>query len=502
MEVSPQHNYLATIMRVLHGVIGEFVDHAQSAIKPISHPVDHYERKRMKNRRSLWTLLLLVLVASLILAACAAPAEEATEEPAEEPAEEVAEEPAEEPAEEAAEEPAEEVAEEPTEEEAMATLPAVDLVMWSQDEPALEEEIVAMFDAWAETHAPGSTLEITHYDTENLRTEFQTAALAGTGPDFMWTVNDHAGPFTTAGLIQPVDDLVDLSLFVEGAVSAVEIDGQHWGIPVSNGNHLMLLYNKSIIDTPPTTVDELIALKDSVPEGIQPFAYNLNEPFWLVPWWGAFGANPVLGEDGHTPSINTEGMVQALQLVHDFKYTYGIVPQECDYDCADTLFKEGQVAVIINGDWSLAGYKDVLGDDLGVAVIPTPEGGSTPAPYTSGKFLMFPISLEGDKYDVAVAFAQYLATDVATQIALNVPFSRLPALTEALDDEAVTGDAILAGSAMQMAAGTGMPPQAEMRCVWDSLRPNLEAVMGDASTPEDAAAAAQAAADQCVADLE
>jgi arabinogalactan oligomer/maltooligosaccharide transport system substrate-binding protein len=448
----------------------------------------------MKNRRSLWTLLLIALVA-LLLAACggAAPAEEAAEAPAEEPAEEAAEEPME-------EEPMAE--EEPMEEEAMDTLAAVDLVMWGQDEPAIEEEIISMFDAWAETNAPGSTLEVTHYDTENLRTEFQTAALAGTGPDFMWTVNDHAGPFTTAGLIQPVDDLVDLSLFVEGAVGAVEIDGQHWGIPVSNGNHLMLLYNKSIIDTPPTTVDELIALQDTVPEGIQPFAYNLNEPFWLVPWWGAFGANPVLGEDGHTPSVNTPGMVQALQLVHDFKYTYEIVPQECDYDCADTLFKEGQAAVIINGDWSLAAYKDVLGDDLGVAVIPTPEGGSTPAPFTSGKFLMFPAGLEGDKYDVVVAFAQYLATEVDNQIALNVPFSRLPALAEALDNEAVTGDEILAGSAMQMAAGVGMPPQAEMRCVWDSLRPNLEAVMGDASTPEDAAAAAQAAADQCVADLE
>ncbi|MCC6906084.1 MAG: extracellular solute-binding protein [Anaerolineae bacterium] len=412
----------------------------------------------MSNRKSVWALILLILAVSMTMAACAPAAE--------------------------------------------APAAAVNLVMWSQDEPALEEAIVAKFDAWAAEHAPGSTLEVTHYDTENLRTEFQTAALAGTGPDFMWTVNDHAGPFTSAGLIQPVDELTDLSVFVPGAVSAVEVDGKHWGIPVSNGNHLMLIYNKSLVATPPATVEELIALKDSLPADIQPFAYNLNEPFWLVPWWGAFGANPVLGEDGRTPTINTAGMVSALQLVYDFKYTWEIVPQECDYDCANTLFKEGKVAVIINGDWSLSEYREALGDDLGVAVIPTPEGGSTPAPYTSGKFIMLPNTLEGDKLDVVVAFANYLATEEQNQIDLNVPFSRLPAMAKALENEAVTSDPILSGSALQMAAGTGMPPQAEMRCVWDSIRPNLEAVMGDAATPEDAAAAAQAAADQCVADLE
>ncbi len=433
----------------------------------------------MKTNRSLWVTMLFVLVASLILVACS-PAAPVEEEPVDEA-----------PAEEAAP-----VEEEPMEEEAAG----VDLVMWSQDETAIEEEVVAMFDTWAAENAPGSTLEIVHYDTENLRTEFQTAALAGTGPDFMWTVNDHAGPFTTAGLIQPVGDLVDLSVFVPGAVSAVEVDGEYWGIPVSNGNHLMLLYNKSLIDTPPATVEELVNLE--VPEGIQPFAYNLNEPFWLVPWWGAYGANPVLGEDGRTPSVNTEGMVNALQLAYDFKFTYEIVPQECDYDCADTLFKEGQVAVIINGDWSLSGYQETLGDDLGVAVIPTPEGANTPAPFTSGKFLMIPAGLDADKLEVVTAFAEYLTSNVENQIALNVPFSRLPALAEALADEAVTSSDILSGSAEQMAAGTGMPPQAEMRCVWDSLRPNLEAVMGDAATPEEAAAAAQTAADQCVADLE
>jgi arabinogalactan oligomer / maltooligosaccharide transport system substrate-binding protein len=46
-----------------------------------------------------------------------------------------------------------------------------------------------------------------------------------------------------------------------------------------------------------------------------------------------------------------------------------------------------------------------------------------------------------------------------------------------------------------------MPPQAAMRCVWDAMRPNQEAVMANKMTPADAAAAMQTAADKCVAEL-
>jgi len=37
----------------------------------------------------------------------------------------------------------------------------------------------------------------------------------------------------------------------------------------------------------------------------------------------------------------------------------------------DTLFKEGKAAMIVNGDWSLSDYQGVLGNNLGVAAIPT-----------------------------------------------------------------------------------------------------------------------------------
>ncbi len=388
----------------------------------------------------------------------------------------------------------------PTAEPTPEAMGPIDLVMWSQDQTDVEDAVQAKFQEWAAANAPGSTLTITHYETEELRTNFQTAALAGTGPDFMWTVNDHAGPFTAAGLIQPVDNLVDLSVFVDSAVSAVELNGQHWGVPAENGNHLMLLYNKSLIDTPPTTTDELVSMAQGFTGDVQGFAYNENEPFWLAPWWGGYGGS-VFAADGVTPTLNTDAMKSAFTLVQNFKFQDNILPAECDYNCADTLFKEGQVAMIINGDWSLGDYKTALGDNLGVARIPDITGAGTPAPYTSGKFFMLPKTLEGAKLNAVMSFIDFMTTDVQTQLDINLPFSRLPSLTAALADPTIAGDPILAASADQMKVGTPMPVVPEMRCVWDSIRPNLEGVMGNSETPDDAAANSQTAAETCVKDL-
>ena len=80
--------------------------------------------------------------------------------------------------------------------------------------------------------------------------------------------------------------------------------------------------------------------------------------------------------------------------------------------------------------------------------------------------------------------------------------TRLPALTEALSADVITGDPILSGSAAQMSYGTPMPTVVEMRCVWDGIKPELLPTYAGTTSPEDAAKNAQAAAETCIAGLE
>jgi arabinogalactan oligomer/maltooligosaccharide transport system substrate-binding protein len=382
-------------------------------------------------------------------------------------------------------------------------LPAANIVIWSQEDPAREEALQEQFAIWAEQYAPGSTLDLVHKDTETQRTDLLAAGLAGSGlPDLIFGPNDPIGVYLDAGLVQPLDDLFDISLYPYN-IGAAQVDGATYGVPTDAGNHLMLMYNKSLVETAPDTWEELIATARAVEEAnpdIQGFAFNLNEPFWFLPFVHGFGGS-VFDEEGNF-AIDSQPWIDAFQFVHDLKFVEGVVPQECDYECANGPFKEGSTAMIINGIWALGDYLDTetspaLGpDNLGLAPWPALPNGERPKPFTAGKFLSIPVTVEGDQLAAVVSFATWLTTDPEAVTAFSLGTNNLPAI------EAVQVDAeanpILADAAAILETGVGMPANSALRCMWDSVRPNLEAVNSDSMSAEEAATESQIAAEICL----
>jgi arabinogalactan oligomer/maltooligosaccharide transport system substrate-binding protein len=392
-------------------------------------------------------------------------------------------------------------------------LPAVDLLLWSKDSEAYYDAtgFIETFDAWAAENAPGSTLTYAIKDVEELRQELQSAALAGEGlPDFLWTVADHAGPFTEAGLIQPLDELLDL----EPYLNTVVLNGQTWGVPVEAGNHLMLIYNKQFVETPPATVEELIDLSTTLIEenadieGFTPFLFSHTESFWVLPWMQAINPDgvPFVGfaEDGVTPDLNNDSVIHTFELLSSFK-EMGITADECAYECLDGFFKEGKAAMTINGPWSLGGDTGVVAalgeENVGLAPFPMFEDGQ-PAPLVAGTYFMIPTATEGDKLDVITAFIEWYTTDVDTVIEYTIPQNRLPGLLAAFEDPRVSENRLVGESAAALATGVPQPVNVEMRCIFDAITQEYQAVMNGSSTPEEAAANAQAFAESCIADFE
>ena len=378
----------------------------------------------------------------------------------------------------------------------------VNLILWTKEGEEPLEWNKSLINEFMKAN-PEVTVELVKkIDVEVLREDFLTASLAGAPPDLLWTVNDHAGPFVAADIINPVDGLFDLNMYVDSALEAVKLEGKYWGIPISNGNHLMLLYNKKLIAEAPKDTDELFAKgKELTKEGNYALVWNQTEPFWLVPWLGGFKGK-VFAEDGVTPTLNTPEMVATLKFLYDMKFDAKIIPPECDYDGADTLFKEGKAAMIINGDWSLGGYTGVLGENLGVARIPKVVAtGEWPKPYTSGAYFMLAKGLSGDKLKAAQDFIAFVSS-IEKQLEMVKLLNRLPAVKEALKDPLITENPILKGSSDQMVVGTPMPTVLEMRCNWDSMKPEMLAVLTNTKSPEDAAKAMQTSAEACIKALE
>ena len=194
----------------------------------------------------------------------------------------------------------------------------------------------------------------------------------------------------TLKIIQPIDTVMGsdfVGQFAKNAIDAVSYKGHVYAAPDINGNHLMLLYNKKLVTgAPPATTDDLMTQAKSLTNTSKNqfgIVFNENEAFWLMPWLGGFGG--AVFDSNTKPTLNTQAMIDALAFERSLK-TSGRRPSTADYNKADSLFKSGNAAFLINGDWSLSGYKTQLGSNLGIAPLPqVSKTGTWAAPYTASR---------------------------------------------------------------------------------------------------------------------
>ncbi len=345
------------------------------------------------------------------------------------------------------------------------------IVVWEQEDAQVAPYIDSVFRAFeALPENAGVQIVRTHYQTEDLRQQFQAASLAGVPPDLLLGPSDTAGLYAVSGFIVPLEGMFDFSRYNDPVVQAISLDGHVWGVPVSNGNHLMMFYNKKFVKAAPKTTDELFSFcaKDSRRYKLDScMAFDLGEPFWLMPWLGAFGGWPM---DGKKPTLDTQPMRDTLNFYLDLKYDKKYVPPECDYNCMDSLFKENKTAFIINGDWAISGYQKHFGKDFGLALIPKLSvTGRWPTPMVSGKYFTVSAGLRPEKLEMIKRLLEFY-TSRENQVRQYEVLARLPALKEAASAPEILSDPVAKVSMEEILKGRPMPMATEMRAVWDSAR--------------------------------
>lgn len=380
--------------------------------------------------------------------------------------------------------------EKPVNVEAKVEQTAKRIVIWEQDDASIMpfvDSVLRAFEALPEN--AGLKITRVHYGNEELRQQFQTVSIGGTPPDLIISPSDPAGVYSVSGFLLPVDGLFDLTRYAPNTLGAIRMDGKTWGIPISMGNHLMLFYNKKLVPNVPVSTDELFSFCDSQAKtkeaGTFCMAFDMGEPFWMVPWLGAFSGWPL---DKRAPTLDTQPMREVLKFYADLK-AKKYIPGECDYNCADALFKEAKVPFLINGDWAISSYASHFKKDLGIARIP--ELSTTkkwPSPMVSGKYFMLSASLKGEQLELIKKFINFY-TSPENQLAQVKAINRLPSRVEVAGAEFIKKDPLLQASMDQITVGKPMPMETEMRAVWDAMRPQLRAVVTGKTTPDQAAKA-------------
>lgn len=378
--------------------------------------------------------------------------------------------------------------------------------VWHQMQPedrAVLTRVIQRYDA----NLPNVEIEVIYKETEELRSNFQSAALAGLGPDLIYGPSDQVGPFATMQFVKPLDDifsLAELQRFDERAL--VRFKGRTYQLADRIGNHLALVYNKKLMPVPPQNTDELISMgraatKDLNGDGVTDqwgIVWNFTEPFFFIPWLSGFGGW-VLDDNAH-PTLNNEAAANAFRFVRSLREEYKMVPPDCDYNTADALFKEGRAAMLINGPWSWSGY-GAAGIDYELARIPqVTSTGLWPAPMVSP--LGYSINVHSDGKELAATheLLRYLLSD-EVQREFVAATGIIPSSLAVRADSTYVTRPHVAQSLSQFEVGKAMPTVPELRAVWDAMRASYQSVLGGSLSPENAAAKMQRDAEQKIQEM-
>lgn len=380
------------------------------------------------------------------------------------------------------------------------------IVIWHQmrvDERLILEDQMKKY---MELH-PDIKVEAIYKETEELRSGYIVAAIAGQGPDLVYGPSDQVGPFQVMDIIRPLEGIFDpdwLKSFNPKAL--VWYKGHLYQIADKLGNHLTLVYNKKYITTPPQNDSEFIALAqkwtiDRNGNGhpdMYGVVWNYTEPFFYIPWLSGYGGWVM--DSLNRPTLNTQANIDGLQFIKDLRDKYKVVPHEADYNVAEALFKDGKAAMIINGDWSWSSYQKA-GLDIGISPMPRIlKTGLWCSPMVSPKGFSINTNVPEEKMPLIVDFLKFLMLP-ENQLATAKILNTMPTRLSLYSDPYISTNEILRNSQRQIDLGRAMPVVPELRAIWDAMRPNYQAVLGGVKSASDAARDMQALSLQKIAEM-
>jgi len=316
------------------------------------------------------------------------------------------------------------------------------------------EQLIENFEA----ANPGITVKMTHFPYADYRTKVAAAIPAGEGPDVVQLFYGWLNDYVEADLIQPLPtdvfppEIIDEEFFP--MVGAMKLDGAYFALPTAVRS-LALFYNTRLfeaagIDGPPETLDELVETAKALTErdgagnittvGITTGMTAQDHHWWREVLVRQFGGDPYL-DDYQTVNYNTEAGIAALQYYSDLEKVHGVTASGF-MDEPQAAFKAGRAGMHIDGSFRIGSLESVRGLEWAVAELPAgPDG--TRSNYSSYWVNAITTKAEGERYDASVKFMEYLTSDEAMQIWLEV-VGELPAkpsvgMTEANASDPVFG---------------------------------------------------------------
>ncbi len=328
----------------------------------------------------------------------------------------------------------------------------------------------------------GTRITAEYYEQDDLKTASMGMVEQGQQPHAVIVPADHVGlhAFINYSTIEPQKFSPKIPQRIwERSIS----DGKLYGIPLIQGNHLVLYYNKRLTSAPAPSWKVMAEQKSALQEkGLGLIAWTYDEPYWFIPFLGAFGGWPITD---NRISLDSKAMADALDFYKSLRTRHLPYPN-CNQICGINLFKMGRVAYLINGEWDSKELYKSLGKNLGVAPIPSANGKKM-VPTFSTQVIAFPNdSLNGPMKKQLRELADYLQ-DSATQKTVWQESGAIPVNEDAFKFAMKSATGYMKDILALMPHTNPLPADEAMSYIWDAIGKGFKRHQEGVLSGEDAA---------------
>lgn len=426
-------------------------------------------------KRTLFAVLSLLVLASMLLAACGgqttqAPA--ATNPPA------------------ATTEPA------PTEPPAPEK---VTITIWHQWSGDYLKAISLVFQEYMARN-PNVVIDLSKPD--DVSAALAVAIPAGEGPDIIGWANDQIGVNALNGNIVPLDDYGITQDFLKStyepaAVAGVIWQGKIWALPESQ-EAITLVYNQAVASeadfpTDPLNFEDLYQKAKTFYEtkGIPLFCnqgFPGGDAYHVAPVYFGFGVPSYVDDQGKVYVNTPEAIAAGEWLVKIKPY----LMQEMSHELCKTALIEGKVAAWWTGPWAIADLENAK-IKYGFATMGRPFVGIKTLMLTKN-------AVDRGHAEIALDIIKFF-TSYEMQKFVTLRNKTIPANTQALNDPEVQKLATIAGFGKNANLGVPMANTPFASAQWGPVGDATGAIWNGSQTPAEALAAAQTAIENAIAGM-
>ena len=339
----------------------------------------------------------------------------------------------------------------------------VKLTLWgaADDQTMLRE----MVDSFQQAH-PDKTYDITLRVTGENVAKDEALKDIDAAADVFSIGHDQLGALVEAGAVYEntkyADDIQNSQS--ENALLAAQYNGKYYGYPYSIDTYF-LYYDKSKLSADDVkSLEGILAKKQD--DGVAKLGYDLSDGYFAAAFFFTNGCTLFgdKGDDKTQVDFNNAQGVQVGNYIAGLKEK-GVV--NIDSDTAGTQFKSGKLAAMVSGPWKSDSYQEYLGDNYGVAVLPTvrfDKEDKAMVPFSGLK--MYVVNAKTDAPLEAMALANYL-TNEENQLKRFNDRALLPTNKAVAANPDVIDDPTVAVILEQVKTARVMPALPQMSNFWD-----------------------------------